>query len=511
MSKRVLMMLAGTVALAGCGRTATGTDLAIEAMSAMGGADRVRAIETLQMTGGTGTRFRHGQTPRVGDDEPVATLTNVVETADLANGRAALDYTIEIPGFTQHRQDILAKKGGGTVGLENVEGRPLAVTSESGLFSWGTQNSPAFLLRRNIVTVLRAAADAGSQDAQDMPLDGVAHKHASVTLASGDVVGIYFDPTTKLVNAYETTDTESMLGDVPARYTLADYRDINGVRLPHKITITKGGQPYAEVQFSGGTINEPKALEVFAIPDAAQAEVDTAMAAGDFSPLELVKVADDLFFARAYSHNSMVAVFPSFLAVVEAPYTDAQSQALVRALERQFPGKPIRYAAVTHHHYDHIGGVRGLAAKGAAIVVDKGHEVALKAVVDAPHTRPQDELDRKRKAAQPVGEVEAFETKRVIAEGPQSLELHTITGNPHVDPMVIAYVPSRRVLFQSDIWFPGLGVPGGPDSAHLLQSIQKLGLSVDRHVGGHGGVGPHAELVKAVAAIPPATNQSGGR
>jgi hypothetical protein len=66
---------------------------------------------------------------------------------------------------------------------------------------------------------------------------------------------------------------------------------------------------------------------------------------------------------------------------------------------------------------------------------------------------------------------------------------------------VIAYVPSARALFQSDLWFPGLGAPAGPEAVHLLMSIDALKLPVATHVGGHGGVGPHAELVKAVAAV----------
>ena len=41
--------------------------------------------------------------------------------------------------------------------LEDVAGRPLAVVSSSGLFSWGTQNHPEFLLKRNIIAVALAA------------------------------------------------------------------------------------------------------------------------------------------------------------------------------------------------------------------------------------------------------------------------------------------------------------------------------------------------------------------
>ncbi len=34
-----------------------------------------------------------------------------------------------------------------------------------------------------------------------------------------------------------------MLGDAPSQYVFADYSDVGGLKLPHKITIRKLGQP----------------------------------------------------------------------------------------------------------------------------------------------------------------------------------------------------------------------------------------------------------------------------
>jgi glyoxylase-like metal-dependent hydrolase (beta-lactamase superfamily II) len=488
---------------AACSSAADSRQLGADAVAAMGGADRLRGITTLVMSGGSGERFRLGQSVRVGDPEPPAKLSNVVETIDLANGRAAMEYDIATGGgFTQHRQEILTKQGGALVGLENVTGRPLAVMSGPALFSWGSQNHPGFLLRRNVITIALAAADAAVDDAPaDRDLDGRPHKVGTVALSTGERVSVYFDPETKLIAAFEATDTESMLGDVPARYVLGDYRDVSGVRLPHRITIVKGAEPYSDVQYSSAAIDDPAALAVFTVPEPAAAEAQKAAAAGQYSPVTLDEVAEGVHFARAYSHNSLVVEFPSFLAVVEAPYTEAQSLTLARLLQEQFPGKPIRYTAPTHPHYDHVGGLRGMAAQGATVLTEKGHEIAIRAILDAPHTNPPDELESKRKAQQ-AGSVEVFEGMHVISEGPQRLELHAIRGNPHVDPKVIAYVPSSRVLFQSDIWFPGVGAPAGPEARHLLESVRKLNLRVDTNVGGHGGVAPFAELVKAAAAVP---------
>jgi hypothetical protein len=217
------------VCASACSSPPTARGLAQDAVTAMGGADRLRGVQTLVMSGGSGTRNRLGQTVRATDPDGTGQLSNVIETVDLAGGRAALDYQIENDGFMQHRQEVLTKKNGKLVGLENVAGRPLAVMSPSGLFSWGSQNTPEFLLRRNIVTVVLAAANSAPEaPPQDKMFNGRTLKSAGITLPSGETATVFFEPDSKLLAGYEVLDTESMIGDVTAHYILSDYKVTGG-------------------------------------------------------------------------------------------------------------------------------------------------------------------------------------------------------------------------------------------------------------------------------------------
>ena len=123
MTRSLVLAVVASCGLTACSSAPTPKRVADDALAAMGGADKVKAVQTITMKGGSGTRLRLGQTRHVGDpEEPVPTLKNVVEIADLANGRASLDYELTSGDFTQHRHEILTKKDGKEIEV-NIEPR----------------------------------------------------------------------------------------------------------------------------------------------------------------------------------------------------------------------------------------------------------------------------------------------------------------------------------------------------------------------------------------------------
>ena len=57
----------------------TGRKIAQESAAAMGGAEKLQAIKTITMKGGTGTRLRLGQMRKATDEEAPGTLSDVIE------------------------------------------------------------------------------------------------------------------------------------------------------------------------------------------------------------------------------------------------------------------------------------------------------------------------------------------------------------------------------------------------------------------------------------------------
>jgi glyoxylase-like metal-dependent hydrolase (beta-lactamase superfamily II) len=459
----------------------------------LGGRAALEAVQLLVQQGG-GTRRHFGQVSATGGEDPEGMLSNLTETIDLANARAAFDNVIQIGGgFSQHRTEAYTTYNGTHLGWGTTEGRVNHVTSVNGLFSWASHNTPEILLRRNAVTIALAAS-AAPGPVTERTLDGASYWYLDAPVGI-ETIGLYIDKTSSQLRAWSAIDTETMWGDTNAVYVLGDWREAGDVVLPHAIEIRKDDGVYADLRYDTITVNDDSALAIFDVPSDVTADADQVVAANGTSwvPLQWNAVAPGIAHVVAFSHHSMVVEFPNFVVVVEGPYTEGQSLTLARMINERI-GKPIRYVVPSHPHFDHTGGIRGLASVGANVLVAGGHEAELRHIVESPHTNPPDALAENFAAGAEVGKVEVFNGMTDISDGDMSLQLFEVQGIPHVAPKVLAFVPSTGVLFQSDLFFGG----PSPDAMALYEAITSRGLQVQQIVGGHGGVLPYQTLVDAV-------------
>lgn len=140
-------------------------------------------------------------------------------------------------------------------------------------------------------------------------------------------------------------------------------------------------------------------------------------------------------------------------------------------LARRVPEKPLRYAVVTHHHDDHLDGVRALAAAGAILLTAPTHETVVREA-----------------SGDPAASIETVAGERVIGDARRTLRVLQIGPNSHADEMLAAYLPAEKLLFSADMFVQPPERPIRariPPIRDLAIAIESLGLDVESLVDPH--------------------------
>ena len=85
----------------------------------------------------------------------------------------------------------------------------------------------------------------------------------------------------------------------------------------------------------------------------------------DGGGFKLVELAPNVQHVQGGSANNLIVAMKDYLVIFDAPYGELQSRWTIDAAKAKYPGKPIRYLVLTHHHMDHTGGMRTYVAEGA--------------------------------------------------------------------------------------------------------------------------------------------------
>ena len=325
--------------------------------------------------------------------------------------------------------------------------------------------------------------------------------HDVLTYANedGQQVTVYLDARTHLVSKFELLGSDPYFGDSVQEIIFPGHRAVERFQVPTaRVTRVMGEVveeiPYTEVSFNKTYGDEQfKAPAGFAAPAAAAAPVETP-------PVN--KLAENVYLIRGGGYNVLAVGFKDHVMVVETPGGDSTSREVIARVKELMPGKPIKYAAVTHHHDDHAGGVRTYIAEGATIITPPGERDFFARVAAARNfTLNPDTLTR---SPRPLVWETLQNGKRVFTDGAQTVELYDIGSGPHTDEMIVAYLPKEKIIFQGDLLNrpeDGRAAPGNATTAHFADWIRKSGLAVERVAGVHGPVATLDDLHKAVALM----------
>jgi len=298
-----------------------------------------------------------------------------------------------------------------------------------------------------------------------------------------------------LLERVETWMPEPLLGDMLVENTFSDYRDVAGIKFPGRIVQRQGGFPVLDVSVSDVQLNPAAPLDV---PEAARRP------APPVGRVDVVKVADGVWLLVAsVGPNSLAVEFRDYVAVVEAPFSEERSLAVIAEVKTLVPAKPIRYLINTHHHFDHSSGIRPFVADGVTIITHRVNTDFYNRVLRSPRTLSPDRLSANPRPAR----FETLTDTHVLSDGSRTLELHRLEGNTHNPGLLLVYLPKERILHQADAFTappPGAPLPPAVNmvnarNLNLAANIDRLRLQVDRITAAHGRVMPAGDLWKAIA------------
>ena len=449
---------------------------------------------------GAGWVANIGQSYTPDDDWPRFEVTTYTRTIDYDNRASREDYT--------RRQGDYPPRGGGAP----LQGEQRRVFLTRGDYSWNLNGpnpapQPAAAEVRQLDIwmsphgFLKAAADASDATAVSLMLQG-----RDLTMVSFTAMDKYRVNGTineeNLVERVQTWVANPIFGDMIYDHRYTEYQDFDGVMFPTVLHSHQGdprihpGHNWMEIRVTEVQVDATAAA--LTVPDNVRQATLPAVRA------ESTELADGVWRIAGGSHHSVLVEFRDFVAVVEAPQNEARSLAVIAEVRRLVPDKPIRYVVNTHHHFDHSGGLRTYLAQSATIVTHQGNREFYDDVFFSPGRRTvEPDILSDRMPWFAGNRIPPFETvneKYVLSDGVRTMDIYPVLGLAHNGNMLVAYLPTERILINADLYNPpasGAQPPVANASLRSLsQNIRRLNLDVERHVGVHGQVGSHADFTQ---------------
>jgi len=199
------------------------------------------------------------------------------------------------------------------------------------------------------------------------------------------------------------------------------------------------------------------------------------------------------WLAGSGNHRSIVFEFEDHLTLFEAPVSEARTKAVIDKA-RTLSSKPLTHVIISHHHFDHSGGLRVAVAEGLTVITHRLNEPFFKMLVERPFTIEPDAL---AKAPKPL-KLELVDDTLTLKDSVMEVRLYHLLDNPREGTNLYAYVPRDKMLVQADLydntWLRHLW------GENVLKNFEQRKLSIDKHVPVHGGRESFADMVKTIKA-----------
>jgi len=301
------------------------------------------------------------------------------------------------------------------------------------------------------------------------------------------VMRLWINDQNFLLSRAEFLATSYPYGDGLREYDFDDYQHIGHIQLPASVSYTLQSTVFGSVnniynvrEMDSSDLNEPDTRNFKPADYSYRKNVSVNRLADGIYVIENITGSTD-----NWSYNILFAEFEDHILVTEAPLNNAISELVMRLIKETISHKPIRYLVQSHHHNDHLGGIRAYVAEGTKIITGDGNIELIKRITSAPFNLTPDRL-----AKQPIEPVfESLISKKLsLHDTKGDAVIYDIGATVHAEQMLVTYFPKYRILFQSDMINYGEWPLDTDLTRTLVSKIKALDLSPKMIVGIHGRI-----------------------
>jgi hypothetical protein len=461
------------------------------AAEALGGTARLRAVRTITVAGyGESAYMNGGGNISASPDAPQkwVSIPEYEKTVDLEHGRMRVRQR-------NHQNFVFA-------GLAGYLGAPNpAVVSLDGDVAYnvapngravraGEQATRArrFDMLNNPVVLVRMALEPSTR-VNNLRAERTLQL-GDITVATGETLTLAIDAASGLPAWVRWSAHDENLGDVTFRSSFTGYLPVKGVMLPmgYNTVIDFRGVVQNKLYVDKNAVDEP-------IDDlSAPADVRSAAPAAPQAPsVEATRVAQGVWLLHGTGGaNSILFEFADHLTMFEAPSSQGWTKALIDRARGTVPGKPLTELVVSHHHFDHTGGIRQAIAEGLTIIAHKGTEGLFREIAARKGTIAPDSLGPNPRPLK----FKAVDDHLRLGDGTMQVDLYHVVSNSHMAEGLFAYVPKDRLLVEGDFFDVGWELYWWQKT--YADNIAYRQLQVDSDVPVHGRVVPIAQVMQDI-------------